>query len=85
MGDKVNIIHKDCDPSLAKSKSLPRNAYIVSYSNDDKVAYDIVQGTQVTIFDHYYDEFRNVISINWTEGNVNPKIYNSQPPKKDKK
>jgi hypothetical protein len=37
--------------------------------------YDIVQGTQVAIFDHYYDQYRNLLSMKWTEGRVNPKMY----------
>ena len=84
MGGKVNIIHKDCDQSLAKEKSLPLDSYLVSYSDDGITKYDVVQGTQVSIFDHYYDEYRNVISMKWTDGRVNPKSYN-QPQKKSKK
>jgi hypothetical protein len=84
MGGKVNIIHRDCDKSVSKDKSLPLDSYIVSYSDDGIEKYDIVQGTQVSIFDHYYDEYRNVISMKWTDGRVNPKSYN-QPQKKSKK
>jgi hypothetical protein len=84
MGGKINIIHRDCDKSVSKDKSLPLDSYIVSYSDDGIEKYDIVQGTQVSIFDHYYDEYRNVISMKWTDGRVNPKSYN-QPQKKSKK
>ena len=84
MGGKINIIHRDCDRSVSKDKSLPLDSYIVSYSDDGIEKYDIVQGTQVSIFDHYYDEYRNVISMKWTDGRVNPKSYN-QPQKKSKK
>lgn len=84
MGGKINIIHRDCDRSLSKDKSLPLDSYIVSYSDDGIEKYDIVQGTQVSIFDHYYDEYRNLISMKWTDGRVNPKSYN-QPQKKSKK
>jgi len=84
MGGKINIIHRDCDRSVSKDKSLPLDSYIVSYSDDGIEKYDIVQGTQVSIFDHYYDEYRNVISMKWTDGRVNPKSYN-QSQKKSKK
>lgn len=84
MGGKINIIHRDCDRSVSKDKSLPLDSYIVSYSDDGIEKYDIVQGTQVSIFDHYYDEYRNVIFMKWTDGRVNPKSYN-QPQKKSKK
>lgn len=83
MEGKINIIHRDCDVSLAKNKSLPLDSYLVSYHAKNRVMYDVVQGMQVDIFDHYYDEYRNVISIKWTDGRVNPKLYNSQ--KKSKK
>jgi len=85
MGEKVNIIHKDCDISVSNTRDLPLNSYVVSYSNNGVVMYDIVQGTQVNIFDHYYDEYRNVISMKWTDGRVNPKMYSNQSQKKSKK
>jgi hypothetical protein len=84
MEGRVKIIHRDCEPSFAKDKSLPLNSYLVSYSSKGRVMYDIVQGSRVSIFDHYYDEYREVISINWTDGRVNPKVY-GQPQKKSKK
>lgn len=85
MGGKINIIHKNCDPSLAEDRSLPLGSYLVSYRDNDEVLYDIVQGLQVKIFDHYYDEYRNLISMKWTEGRVNPKLYNQKPKEKSKK
>jgi hypothetical protein len=75
MEGKINVIHRDCQQSAAKDKTLPLNSYIVSYKSKDKVMYDIVQGTQVAIFDHYYDQYRNLLSMKWTEGKVNPKMY----------
>lgn len=84
MGGKINIIHRDCDKSVSKDKSLPLDSYLVSYSDNGVEKYDIVQGTQVSIFDYYYDEYRNVISMKWTDGRVNPKSYNQQQ-KKSKK
>ncbi len=84
MGGSIKIIHKNCDASLSKDKSLPINSYLVKYSSMDKIMYDIVQGTRVSIFDHYYDEYGKVLSIDWTDGRVNPKIYGSTPKKKSK-
>ena len=71
MEGKINIIHRDCEYSLAKDKTLPSNAYIVGYSSKGRVMYDIVQGNKVSIFDYYYDEHRNVISMDWTDGKIN--------------
>lgn len=82
----VIIIHEDCDPSLAKSKDLPRNSYLVTYVSDGEVKYDIVQsGGQVYIFDQYYDRYGEVRGIKWTNGTVNPKVWNYQPPGNKKK
>jgi hypothetical protein len=70
------IIHKDCSPELKKNKELPLDSYLVSYKVDDNLKYDIAQsGSVVEIFDYYYDEYRNVKSINWTDGRVNPRLY----------
>jgi hypothetical protein len=85
MSDKIRIIHKNCDISLSKDKSLPLDSYLVTYSSNNKIMYDIVQGTQVSIFDYYYDEYRNLISMKWTDGRVNPKLYSAQNTKKNKK
>lgn len=85
MADKIRIIHKKCDASLAKDKSLPLNSFLICYVDEGESFYDIVQGTRVSIFDHYYDEYRKVISINWTDGRVNPKVYGAPPVKKGKK
>jgi hypothetical protein len=84
MESRINIIHRDCEQSAAKDKKLPLNSYIVSYNFKDRVMYDIVQGTQIAIFDYYYDQYRNIISMKWTDGKVSPKMY-GYVPKKGKK
>ena len=82
----VKIIHKNCDPELAKNRSLPYTAYIVKYCDDDQYNYDIViANKQVDIFDHYWDKYReNLISFKQTEGRVNPKIWGPNNSKKKK-
>ena len=82
----VKIIHKNCDPELAKNRSLPYTAYIVKYCDDDQYNYDIViANKQVDIFDHYWDKYReDLISFKQTEGRVNPKIWGPNNSKKKK-
>jgi hypothetical protein len=83
----VNIIHLDCDPSAAKNKELPRNSYLVAYGVDDSIQYDVVQaGSQVDIFNYYWDKYRDVRGIKWTDGTINPKTwgYQSKTEKKRK-
>jgi ribosomal protein L21E len=82
--DKIRVIKENCDLSAAKDKSLPLDSYIVKYDNGDKVCIDIAQGMQVDIFDYYYDRYGNLISMKWTEGTVNPKLYNENQKKKKK-
>jgi hypothetical protein len=79
MGKGINIIHVNCDPSLAEDKSLPRDSYIISYGDDDTQKYDIVQGLRSDIFDQYWDKYRDVRSMEWTEGTVNPKMWGYKP------
>lgn len=74
----MNIIHKDCDPSLAKDKKLPLDSYLITYYVKEQIKYDIVQSSsQVEIFDYYHDNFggKNIKSIKWTDGRINPKLY----------
>ena len=73
------ILHQECEPSLAKDKRLPRDSYMVSYTKDGNLVYDIARGSRVEVSDYYYDNFRNVKSINWTDGAINPKVYDYIP------
>jgi hypothetical protein len=78
----LNIIHKDCDRTLAQDKSLPINSYLVTYLLKDKEKYDIVQaGSKVEVFDTYYDEYGKgtIKEIKWTDGKVSPKVYGYVP------
>ena len=51
-----NIIHEKCEKSAADDKSLPRNAYLVTYVAEEKVTYDVVMAdSKVDVFDEYWD------------------------------
>ena len=66
----MNIIHKDCDKSLAKNTSLPINSYLVTYLVKDEEKYDIVQASgRVEVFDDYYDEYgkESLKEIKWKQ------------------
>ncbi len=82
----MTIIHKNCDKVLAKDKTLPRNSYLVTYKNDDKLVYDIVQSSsRVEIFDYYYDKYGDVVKgIVWTDGTINARNYNFKKEKTKK-
>ncbi len=87
----MNILHEDCDPTLAKDTKLPYNTYCIEYTKEDRIAYDIAMAhTAVEVFDTYYDKYKKDFkTLKQTEGRVNPKLWNIQkeakPPKKLKK
>ena len=76
----IKFIHENCDSTLAKNKTLPNNAYLVTYKVNDKLKYDIVQCSKVVdIFDEYYDKYKkDLIFIKQTEGTANPKLWNGK-------
>ena len=71
------------------STQFPSDSYIVEYKIDDETMYDLTRGTQVTIFDMYYDKFKSqLVSINYGRGNIKPSLWqyqNPQAPKKKKR
>tara|TARA_Y100000004_G_scaffold186555_1_gene238240 strand:+ start:450 stop:704 length:255 start_codon:yes stop_codon:yes gene_type:complete len=84
MGKGVYIIHANCDPELAKDRSLPNTAHLVEFDDGNGVVYDIVTAAKkVDIFDYYWDKYRNLKSMTQAEGRVSAKLW--QDPKKKKK
>ena len=85
MGKGCKILHQDCDPILAKDRSLPYTAFLIEYIDNGVTKYDIAVGAkQVDIFDDYWDKYRSDMkNMTQTEGRVNPKLWSSQ--QKDKK
>lgn len=84
MSSKITILHKDCDPELAKDRTLPYIAYLVEYVTNDQTKWDIVIASKkLDIFDYYWDTYREGL-IGWTqtEGRVNPKLWNNPSKKK---
>jgi hypothetical protein len=76
----MKILHQNCDPSVADDRTLPYNAYLVTYEIDGALAYDLViPDKQVEIFDYYWDRYREGLK-GWkqSEGRVNPKLWGSQ-------
>ena len=85
MGKGINIIHVNCDPSAADDRSLPRDSYLVTYGDNDEQKCDIVQGLRSDIFDQYWDKYRDVRGMEWTEGTVNPKMWGYNAPERKKR
>ena len=70
------------------STQFPSDSYIVEYKIDDETMYDLTRGTQVTLFDMYYDKFTNVKRIEYGQGTIKPSLWgynNTTAPKKKKR
>ena len=85
----MKILFENCDPEKAEDRGLPSNSFLVEYKVDEGAvsSYDIAAAAkQVEIFDHYYDRYKNgFVTMNQTEGRVNPKLYGYEGPKTKKK
>ena len=86
----VQILHEKCEIGKAEDKKLPSDSFLVSYKVEDELKYDVTRaGSQLEIFDHYYDTYKNVQGISWTKGIVSPRTFESVgkpiPPKKKRK
>ena len=71
-----------------KDKSLPSDAYIVTYKVDDAVRNDLVRcHAKVNIFDMYYDKFGagSIVSIEYGPGIASPKTWGLPVASKPKK
>jgi hypothetical protein len=83
----MRIIFEDCDPDKALDKSLPYTAYLVEYKKDDTSHYDLaVAKKRVDIFDYYWDKYgSNFVTMNQSEGRINPKLWGYQSKETKKK
>ncbi len=75
----AEVIHEKCNKDQSLDHKLPTDAFLVTYSVENNILYDITRaGSAVEIFDHYCDTYGKdaVKGIDWTQGNVNPKMYN---------
>tara|TARA_Y100001938_G_scaffold144674_1_gene219697 strand:- start:798 stop:1061 length:264 start_codon:yes stop_codon:yes gene_type:complete len=82
----VKVLIENCDATAAEDRGLPSNSYLVTYLDEEQnKKQDITQGGQVDIFDYYYDKYKNLQALDWTNGTVNPKLYGYKPAEEKKK
>ena len=85
----MKILFENCDPDQAKDRELPNNAFLIEYKVDGGAAssYDIAAAAkQSEIFDHYYDKYKKgFVTMNQTEGRINPKLYGVKAPETKKR
>ena len=84
----TSLIKENCNSEELKDKSLPSDAYIVTYKVGDAIRNDLVRcHAKVNIFDMYYDKFGmgSIVSIEYGPGIVSPKTWGIPTPSKPKK
>ena len=84
----TSLIKENCNQEEMKDKSLPSDAYIVTYKIQGEVRNDLVRcHAKVNIFDMYYDKFGagSIVSIEYGPGTVSPKTWGIPAPNKPKK
>lgn len=88
MTDQINILKENCDPAKDNNTKLPYNAYLVQYnvSDKDESRWDLAMAfKKADIFDHYYDKYKNVVSIVQSLGKVPPRLWKDQNQKEKPK
>ena len=84
----TSLIKENCNKDDLSDKSLPSDAYVVTYKVEGAVRNDLVRcHGKVNIFDMYYDKFGSdsIISIEYGPGIVSPKTWGVPVATKPKK
>ena len=63
-------------------RKVPTDGYIIKYVYKDKICFDLTRGTKITIFDMYWDKFKDGLkSIEYGNGTIKPNLWGYQAPK----
>ena len=84
----TNLIKENCNQEEMSDKTLPSDAYIVTYKIQGEVRNDLVRcHAKVNIFDMYYDKYGKgaVQSIDFGHGTIKPNQYGYKSPEKKKR
>ena len=84
----TSLVKENCNQEDMNDRSLPSDAYIVTYKIQGEVRNDLVRcHAKVNIFDMYYDKIGadSIVSIEYGPGTVSPKIWGIASPNKPKK
>lgn len=81
------ILLEKCTVEETKTKSLPNDAYIVTYYDEGELCRDMTRSSKkANIFDMYWDKIReDLVSITFGYGVVNPLTWGYQAPKSKKR
>ena len=82
-------LFENCGPERADDRELWNNSFLIEYKVSEGAAssYDIAAAAkQSEIFDHYYDKYKKgFVTMNQTEGRINPKLYGVKAPETKKR
>ena len=68
------------------TKKAPTDAYIIKYVQEENVHYDLTRGTKISLFDMYWDKFKNGLkSIEYGKGSIKPNLWGYKAPQQKKK
>ena len=86
--DSYTLIVENGSKQDIHTREAPTDCLIVTYEFDGETHQDLTRGTRVSIFDMYYDKFKNGLKkIDYGYGTVKPNLwgYQTQGPKKKKR
>ena len=81
------LISEACDNDQVYEKQCPTDTMIVSYKVEGKMYRDLCRGSQVNIFDLYYDKFgkTGIQKIDYGRGTINPGQWGYKAPERKKR
>ena len=81
------LIYENATQEQLVDRKVPTDSMIVSYKVEGKDHTDLVRGSQVNIFDLYYDKFGkdSLQGIDFGHGNINPQMWGYKTKEKKKK
>ncbi len=90
MGPKYGceVLQERSTHDVANDKTLPNDAYLITYIVDDKECMDLTRcKSQVSLFDMYYDTYGpgSIQSIKYGYGTANPKLWGQKVPETKKR
>ena len=89
MGERYGcqLITEACDNDQVNERQCPTDTMIVSYKVEGKVYRDLCRGSQVNIFDLYYDKFGKdgIQKIDYGHGTINPGQWGYKAPERKKR
>ena len=58
----------------------------IKYFHEDKIHFDLTRGTRVTLFDMYWDKFKDGLkSIDYGKGTIKTNLWGYKSPQQQKK